>query len=42
MSSKFDGMSKDEIIDAIAKEMDFLPEELKETMILAAFHQMLQ
>lgn len=42
MGTSLDGMTKDEIIDAISKQIDFLPEEMKKTIILAAFYQMLQ
>ncbi|MFZ7132317.1 MAG: hypothetical protein ACOWWR_08165 [Eubacteriales bacterium] len=42
MERKFDGMTKDEIIDAIAKEIDFLPDEMKKIMIYASFNKILQ
>lgn len=42
METKFDGLTKEEIIEMIAEKLDFLPEDMKETMIKAAFFQMLQ
>lgn len=42
MDKAFQEKDKEAIIEEIAEKIDFLPEEMKEPMILAAFFQMIQ
>lgn len=42
METKFDGMTKDEIIEAIAAKLDYLPEEQRIPMVMGAFFTLLQ
>ncbi|MFZ7133141.1 MAG: hypothetical protein ACOWWR_12345 [Eubacteriales bacterium] len=42
METKFDGKTKEEIIEAIASKLEYLPEDQRIPMVMAAFFTMLQ